>query len=584
MNAIIACAAPGSTLTFEGGSYPGGLIVDRDDLTFELNGATVGAGSPAFTISGDNIIINGPGVLDGTGDTDSSHAIFVVDGVSNFTVNKLEIKNWVNGVHYDGEIINTQVVDNYIHDNTGDGVYFTEQPTVQTSVSFYIQGNLFKHNGGVGVNNAGATDVNAEYNSWSEYEGPTGTDWDGSAYADTDPFTHVDLYMVSTRPNVDEWPHQVFVDDADAKTPYDTITYQVKAHVVNLTTASFEFTYPTDLLGSPTIANVNTNFNKVPTKTDIVTVDSVSGVISFDGLTNFDPDGLIPLTGDVVLFEVTFTGLLPGEATLDFDETTDEFGMSPGYGPSLNIYADELVDATLDVITRPTLDVTGLDTDFVAGLMSHEITLETCNAATGGDWTESVAAPIEPDTIGWVRISDIDLDEIASLQFLWEGDWYEFSVQGGTPIQQDGADVIARFGNYDFGLEIPVNWCDVDKFRVTFVNAGTHDVTIEIYDMMDTSQDDIGGDDILLAYYGPEPITILGDFDVTGTISMQGRTVRSGVPLTLTDIDGVPVYGPFTDDSGPELAYNVLFSPVNGSIYENHDTAAPLPERDRRLG
>jgi hypothetical protein len=86
--------------------------------------------------------------------------------------------------------------------------------------------------------------------------------------------------------------------------------------------------------------------------------------------------------------------------------------------------------------------------------------------------------------------------------------------------------------------------------------------------MMDTSQNDIGGDDILLTYLGPITIEVLGDFDVTGTISMQGRTVRSGVPLTLTDVNGAPVYGPFTDDSGPELAFNVLFSPVNGGIYE----------------
>jgi len=559
MNTIIACAAPGSTLTFESGAFPGGLVVDNNGLTFDLNGVTVGPGSPAFTVNGDNFTINGPGTLDGGGSSD--HAIVVADGVSNFTLNNAEILNWANGVHYAGEIINTQIVDNFIHDLTGDGVHFTQQPTAQTSVSFYIQGNLFKHNGGVGVNNAGATEINAEYNSWSDYTGPTGPDGDGSTNADTDPFTHVDLYMVSTNPDVDNWPNQVFVDD--------TITYQVKAHVVNLTTAAFEFSYPTDLLGSPTIANVNTNFSPVPTYTDVVTVNETTGVISFDGQTGTTTT-LTPLSGDVVLFEVTFTGLLPGEATLDFEETSDLFGMSPGYGPSLNIYADELVNSELKVITRPTMIATGIEGPYVAGL-SHEISMETCNAATGGDWSESVDSPIEPDTIGWIRISDITLDKIASLQFLWGGDWYDFSVQdayGGHAVQQDGDDVIARFGNYNFGLEILNDWCDVDGFRVTFVEPGTHDVTVEIYDMMDTDQDDIGGDDILLASLGPITITVQGNFDVTGTISMQGRTVRTGVPLTLTDVDGDPIYGPHNTTSTSELAYNVLFTGVNGSIYE----------------
>jgi parallel beta-helix repeat protein len=241
IQAAIDDATDGDTILVCSGTYPGGLVVgpDNDNLTFELNGATVGAGSPAFTISGDNIVINGPGTLDG-GTPGTDHAVLVSDGVSNFTINKVEIKNWVDGVHYAGEITNTQVVDCYIHDNTGDGVHFTTQPTVQTPVSFYIQGNMFKHNGGVGVYNAGTTTINTEYNSWSDYAGAAGLDdGDGATNADTDPFTHVDLYLVSTNPAVDNWPHQVFVED--------TITYQVKAHLVNTTAAAFDLSYPSGL-------------------------------------------------------------------------------------------------------------------------------------------------------------------------------------------------------------------------------------------------------------------------------------------------------------------------------------------------
>ena len=179
---------------------------------------------------------------------------------------------------------------------------------------------------------------------------------------------------------------------------------------------------------------------------------------------------------------------------LDLDETTDIFSMAPISGPSNNIYATALEDITsLDVITRPTLNIVGLNGPFVAGI-SHIITNETCSDVNGGDWTESVAAPIEPDTIGWIRISDITIAEIASLEFLWEGDWYDFSVQdlnvpGSHAVQQDGLDVIARFGNADYGMEIPVEWCDYDAFRVTFLNPGVHDVTVNLYDMMDTPVD-----------------------------------------------------------------------------------------------
>lgn len=565
MNATIACAVPGSTLTFNG-SYPGGIVVpeDRYGLTFKLNGSTVGPGSSAFAVYGDTITIEGPGVLDGTGDLDSSPAILVGSGVSNFTVSKLEILNWADGVQYAGAITNTQVVDNFIHDNTGHAVYFAVQPTVETPVSFYIQGNLFKHNGGDGVYNAGGTPVNAEFNSWSDYAGVDGTDGDEATSADTDPFTHVDLYMVSTNPVVDNWPNQVFVDDADPLTPYDTITYQVKAHMENVTGASFVLEFDPGLIEVKEI--VNNNYFPWPFNDEDydgtvldenITYNNTEGWIAFDGAS------LTEVDGDIVLFEVTFTGLLPGEVVLDFDEDTDEFTMAPGYGPSVNIYADELVDATLDVITRPTLEITGLDTPFVAGLMSHEIINEICNASTGGLWDES---PTEPDAIGWIRISDITEAEIASLQFLYGGVWYDFEVQAGDVIQQVGEDVIARFGNYDFGFDIQLDWCDIDAFRVTFVEPGFHDVSVSIYDMMDTPYDYT--DDLLLVETDPVTITVLGGFDVLGTISMQGRAARYGVPLTLTDVNGEPIYGPIYATSTSELAYNVLFSPVNGSIYE----------------
>ena len=543
-------------------NIPGGIVVNVPGLTYLLkDGTVIENDSPCFVVNADNTTIKAESLGGATCvATSGSSGIEVADGVMGVTVEGLEITGdgsaGQNGIAFLGAITNLQIVDNFIHDLTGDGIFFTEQPAAETSVSFYIQGNLFKNNGGVGVNNSSGTSVDATYNAWGDYDGPTGGDGDGvSPNVDYDPWTHVSLYMVSTNPDVDNWPNQVFLGE--------DITYQVKAQMANVTAASFELSYPIALLGSPTIANVTTLFDAVPTTppSDLVTVDEVSGVISFDGSTS------TAVNGDVVLFEVTFTSLQPGVADLNFDDDGDVFGMSPDEGPSLNIYADALVDSQLKVITRPTLTATGLDGQYVAGI-SHEISTEICNAVTGGEWVES---PGEPDAIGWIRISDITMGEIASLQFLYDGIWYDFSVQdayGGQAIQQNGDDVIARFGNFNVGFDIAVDWCDYDAFRVTFVNPGSHDITIEIYDMMDTAYDGIDPNDILLMSLGPVGITVEGNFGVTGTVAMQGREVRSGVPLTLTDINGDPVYGPFNATSTFELANNVLFSGVNGSIYQ----------------
>ena len=564
-NAIIACAAPGTAFTFDEGEHAGGIIIDNDYLTFNLNGATLGAGSPAFTVGGDNVIINGPGLLDGN---QTDHAIFVRKDVTNLTVNKLEIKNWADGVHYAGKITNTQVVDTYFHELGGDAIHFTEQPIIETPLSFYIQGNMFLMEtiGGFGVNAPGALDVT--YNSWGDKDGPGGNDLPGAfETSNYTPFTHVDISMLSTNPDVDNWLNQVFVADADPRHDHETITYQVKANLVNVTGADFVFDYPEDFVTVKELTLVTELFKGIESEP---VVKDDGDKIHFVGETALDQYGAISAT-DEVLFEVTFEGKAPKKSLLlELNDQVDEFAMFPGTGPSHNIYAYKLEDGKLDVIDRPTLEVTGLDTPFVAGVMSHEIANKICNPPTGGDWQDDRPGA---NAIGWIRISNITIDKIASLQFKYNDDWYDFEVQGGDVIQQDGPDVIVRYGNYNYGMLIPnlapETWCDIDYFRATFLEPGEHDVTVEIYDMMNISPaDKIEEDYILLAYYGPETITIIGDFDVKGTISMQGRTVRAGVPLTLTDMDGTPVYGPFTGTSGPELAYNVLFTGVNGGTYE----------------
>ncbi len=67
-------------------SLGGGGVVNVDGVTIDLSGKTVGPGSPAFTISADDVTIKGPGILEG--DTGSGNsldpAILVNAGADNF--------------------------------------------------------------------------------------------------------------------------------------------------------------------------------------------------------------------------------------------------------------------------------------------------------------------------------------------------------------------------------------------------------------------------------------------------------------------------------------------------------------------
>ena len=71
-------------------------------MTINLNGQTVGPGSPAFTINADDFTLNGPGTLDGG--ASSSPGILVNGGADNFILNNVEIKNWADGVEVAGSV------------------------------------------------------------------------------------------------------------------------------------------------------------------------------------------------------------------------------------------------------------------------------------------------------------------------------------------------------------------------------------------------------------------------------------------------------------------------------------------------
>lgn len=200
MNAIIACAEPGSTLTFatSGTPFHGGLIVgpSRTDLTFELNGQTVGASSPAFTIEGDNITIQGPGVLDGDGSSDPG--VWVKDGADNFILDGVEVREWANGIQVSGNHASFKMASNWIHDNVGAGLLTDADMVIDIGSITTIEGNLFKENGAEGVKHQGATSLDVTYNSWGDIAGPLAANGDGVsglAAADYSPWTYSEVFV-----------------------------------------------------------------------------------------------------------------------------------------------------------------------------------------------------------------------------------------------------------------------------------------------------------------------------------------------------------------------------------------------------
>ncbi|MBN1318166.1 MAG: right-handed parallel beta-helix repeat-containing protein, partial [Anaerolineales bacterium] len=121
LQAALDDANPGETILAIGaGTVPGGATCTTGNVTINLNGRTLGPGSPALTVSAANVLVIGPGVLDGSGSADP--AILVTSGGDNFTLKDVEVTDWADGVEIEAGVTTFQLIDNYIHDNTGAGL------------------------------------------------------------------------------------------------------------------------------------------------------------------------------------------------------------------------------------------------------------------------------------------------------------------------------------------------------------------------------------------------------------------------------------------------------------------------------
>jgi hypothetical protein len=283
--------------------------------------------------------------------------------------------------------------DNFIHDLDGDGVVFSEAPagTVQ------VQGNLFMDNDGFGLNAPSNLDVT--YNAWGDVDGPeSGVDLP-TVITSSAPWTHVDLFLNDTGTTLFE--DEVLVTTHSS---YDTITYEVKANLMNATGADFELSYDDSKLEV-----VDTNLGSVFTTpveasegTGSVIDDSVPGVISFAGYSHDEQSG-----EGVVLFEVTFKGIEAGTSALSFGE--DMFSMAPeNGGPSVNIYATELADG--EVLVRDHFSVIG--TVSMQGRSERSGVLMTLSAQNFG------YGPFSATSTGLISSNNLSFSEVVEDLYL----------------------------------------------------------------------------------------------------------------------------------------------------------------------
>lgn len=231
--AIIDSASSGQTVTYEGGPYPGGIVVTNPGITIFLNGSTIGAGSPAYTIAAADVTVLGPGVLDGN---HTDPAVLVVAGGNNFTLQNVEVRNWEDGVEVSANVTSFKLFDNWIHTNDDAGLQVDAGVTIGGVVS--IQGNLFKENGGNGIQHNGTGTLPATYNSWGHLAGPASGDG-VSANVTFAPFTFIELYM-DVDPDTNAILRNVVEDE--------TFDVALKAEAENVYGLTFSVTYDIDLI------------------------------------------------------------------------------------------------------------------------------------------------------------------------------------------------------------------------------------------------------------------------------------------------------------------------------------------------
>ena len=517
--AVTAAASTGDTITVAAGTYNETVSVSKSVTITLADAVVVNGATSCFAISADNVTVNtasnGGATCKPAG---TSHGI-AVTAANGTRIIGLEVDGTTpsagDGINVANTVQSILIQDNYIHGFTGDGVEFAGAP----AGSVVIKGNLITGNTGIGIN-AGATALDATYNSWGDSAAPAvglTAGSDVSTNVDADPWTHVALSMA---PSGTSTIAQVLVGT-------DQITFTVSANLVNVQAA-----------------DVTLNYDSAKLTYVSATVGGVFGVVAGDevitqsaGTVNFrgsSTTGMKTTVGSVTLFTVTFSGAATAfDSALTVTESNEGFAMAPA-GPSTNIYAYALPTYNVDVVAYPTLAQSGVAGPFIKNI-ADTFTVTTTNPADGGVFP-SVTLKL---TFTTANMGDLTL--------LAEGSPVSLTDSGSTVSGLVAVTLPAAGANV------------VTNFQVTYSVVGTIPVTVELLDLTPEPDD-------LLATTGSIDAAIYDNLTVTGTISMQGRWHRDGVPVRFEV--GLLGFGPYTATSTDVFGSpNFSFANVGDDTY-----------------
>ncbi len=416
----------------------GGIVINEPVYILLEDGAVIQNSSPCFIVNSSNVHIDTESIGGAKCvPTDSANGIDVAAGLNNITIEGIEFdgtgETTGDGIHFAGAVGDIVLVDNYMHHLDSDGIEFAGN--VAEIVN--IQGNMFKNNAGVGINNLGATTVGAEYNSWGNVAGPAAGDGVNGLVTST-PFTHADLYVVSSGT---PWANQVVKGQ--------NITYTVKAHLVNVNAADFVLTYPAQLTYVSSTASGTLG-------TASVVHNGTAHTLQFIGYNTAN------VSGDLPLFSVTFTGATAGaNLPLSFSyAATSGFGMV-GFESSTNVFVNEMVNGAVTIIDLPTISSTDIQGYYLTGEQRQfSVVLE--NPSTGADY-----AHVYVD----FTIANAQVDQIDAIEYSVDNGttWVALGTGPGTSIANSGSDVVGYFGKITGG-GFPLASGDTltTLFRVTF--------------------------------------------------------------------------------------------------------------------
>jgi len=350
IQAVIDAMTAGDTLHFTAGNYPGGFTISKAGIIITGDpGAVIGHGSHGMTVNANDVTIH-----DLTFDGSSGHAsgdcgIVVNDGVQRLYIHDCEIRYWPDdGIHFNGAITGLKIIDNYVHNNAGDGMEFNATPG-GTIVQIY--GNAFRSNGddtGYGINAVSPANVTATYNEWGHVDGPTGTPSSGDDPRDA----------ASSGVTYDPWVFGKLWVEADASSvrELDSTTVYVKMDVHHLYGSSFKITFPKEklqLTAAPTIGGFKTTTDGASFTTNSMADINATGVITFTGY-RAGADDEYDATDDILLtlpFQAQEITGVSVDATLAFESDTVDMGAKGG----INIFVDSAASDTITILGTTTV-------------------------------------------------------------------------------------------------------------------------------------------------------------------------------------------------------------------------------------